>query len=218
MCIRFEILAQAVINTSELMILALVNKYKLLLKMPKAKATVNIENVVATATLNQKIDLNAVVKGYPGVEYRPEQFPGLVFRLKRPKTATLIFNSGKMVCTGAKSEKESRRAVMHVIKELKKSGIIIISKPELKIQNIVASASLGGMIDLEKATYDLGRTMYEPEQFPGLIYRMDDPKVVILLFASGKLVCTGAKREEDVYLAVNKLHQRLEEQKLIYYE
>jgi transcription initiation factor TFIID TATA-box-binding protein len=186
--------------------------------MPKVKATVNIENVVASATLNQKVDLNAVVKGYPGVEYRPEQFPGLVFRLKRPKTATLIFNSGKMVCTGAKSEKEARRAVMRVIKELKKSGIIIISKPELKIQNIVASASLGGMIDLERSTYELGRTMYEPEQFPGLIYRMDDPKVVILLFASGKLVCTGAKREEDVYLAVNKLHQRLEDQKLIYYE
>ena len=200
------------------MILALINKYKLLLKMPKAKATVNIENVVTTATLNQKIDLNAVVRGYPGVEYRPEQFPGLVFRLKRPKTATLIFNSGKMVCTGAKSEKESRRAVMHVIKELKKSGIIIIRKPELKTVNIVASGSLGGMIDLEKSAYDLGRTMYEPEQFPGLIYRMDDPKVVILLFASGKLVCTGAKREEDVYTAVNKLHQRLEDQKLISYE
>jgi len=186
--------------------------------LPKVKATVNIENVVASATLKQRVDLNAVVKGYPGVEYRPEQFPGLVFRLKRPKTATLIFNSGKMVCTGAKSEKEARRAVMRVIKELKKSGIIIISKPELKIQNIVASASLGGMIDLEKAAYSLGRTMYEPEQFPGLIYRMDDPKVVILLFASGKLVCTGAKREEDVYLAVNKLHQRLETEKLIYYE
>ena len=75
--------------------------------MQKVKATIRIENVVASATLNQKVDLNAVVKGYPGVEYRPEQFPGLVFRLKRPKTATLIFNSGKMVCTGAKSEKES---------------------------------------------------------------------------------------------------------------
>ena len=200
------------------MTLALINKCKRLLKMPKVTATVNIENVVASATLNQKIDLNAVVRGYPGVEYRPEQFPGLVFRLKRPKTATLIFNSGKMVCTGAKSEKESRRAVMHVVKELKKSGIIIIRKPELKTVNIVASGSLGGMIDLEKSAYDLGRTMYEPEQFPGLIYRMDDPKVVILLFASGKLVCTGAKREEDVYIAVNKLHQRLEDQKLIYYE
>ena len=186
--------------------------------MPKVRASVNIENVVASATLNQRVDLNAVVKGYPGVEYRPEQFPGLVFRLKRPKTATLIFNSGKMVCTGAKSEKEARRAVMKVIKELKKSGIIIISKPELKIQNIVASASLGGTIDLEKSAYDLGRTMYEPEQFPGLIYRMDEPKVVILLFASGKLVCTGAKREDDVYEAVNKLHQKLEDQELIYYE
>jgi transcription initiation factor TFIID TATA-box-binding protein len=186
--------------------------------LPKVKATVNIENVVASATLKQRVDLNAVVKGYPGVEYRPEQFPGLVFRLKRPKTATLIFNSGKMVCTGAKSEKEARRAVMRVIKELKKSGIIIISKPDLKIQNIVASASLGGMIDLEKAAYSLGRTMYEPEQFPGLIYRMDEPKVVILLFASGKLVCTGAKKEEDVYTAVNKLHVRLEDEKLIYYE
>lgn len=186
--------------------------------MARAKATINIENVVASATLKQRVDLNAVVKGYPGVEYRPEQFPGLVFRLKRPKTATLIFNSGKMVCTGAKSEKEARRAVMRVIKELKKSGIIIISKPELKIQNIVASASLGGIIDLEKAAYTLGKTMYEPEQFPGLIYRMAEPKVVILLFASGKLVCTGAKREQDVYDAVSKLHKELEEKELIFYE
>jgi transcription initiation factor TFIID TATA-box-binding protein len=186
--------------------------------MPKVKATISIENVVASATLNQKVDLNAVVKGYPGVEYRPEQFPGLVFRLKRPKTATLILNSGKMVCTGAKSEKEARRAVMKVIKELKKGGIIIISKPELKIQNIVASASLGGMIDLEKAAFKLEKTMYEPEQFPGLIYRMREPKVVILLFASGKLVCTGAKQEQDVYDAVQKLHVLLEEKKLIFYD
>ena len=162
--------------------------------MPKTKAIITIQNVVVTATLNQKIGLNAVVKGCPGVEYRPEQFPGLVFRLKRPKTATLIFNSGKMVCTGAKSEKEARHAVMTMIKELKKSGIIIISKPELKTQNIVASISLGGMIDLEQAVIKLAKTMYEPEQFPGLIYRMGEPKVVILIFASGKLVCTGAKK------------------------
>ncbi len=186
--------------------------------MPKSKPTINIENVVASATLNQKVDLNAVVKGYPGVEYRPEQFPGLVFRLKRPKTATLIFSSGKMVCTGAKSEKEAKRAVMKVVKELKKGGIIIISKPELKIQNIVASASLSGMIDLEKAAYTLGRSMYEPEQFPGLIYRMETPKVVILLFASGKLVCTGAKKEEDVYVAVDQLHVLLEDKVLIFYD
>ena len=192
--------------------------YKEELKIPEVVASIRIENVVASASLNQKFDLNAIVKGYPGVEYRPEQFPGLVFRLKKPKTATLIFNSGKMVCTGAKSEKESKRAVMKVVRELKKSGIIIVGKPEMKIQNIVASVDLVGLIDLERSAYSLGRTMYEPEQFPGLIYRMDVPKVVILLFASGKLVCTGAKYEEDVYEAVTKLHENLELEDLIYYE
>jgi transcription initiation factor TFIID TATA-box-binding protein len=186
--------------------------------MPKTKAIINIENVVASATLNQKVDLNAVVKGHPGVEYRPKQFPGLVFRLKKPKTAMLIFSTGKMVCTGAKSEKESRRAVMKVVKELKKGGIVIVNKPDMRVVNIVASARLGGKVDLEKAVLTLGKTMYEPEQFPGLIHRMDEPKVVILIFASGNLVCTGGKSEQDVHDAVHKLHRKLEEQQLIFYE
>jgi transcription initiation factor TFIID TATA-box-binding protein len=186
--------------------------------MPKTKAIINIQNVVATGTMNQKVDLNAVVKGYPGVEYRPEQFPGLVFRLKRPKTATLIFSSGKMVCTGARSGKESRRAIMQVVKELKKGGVIILRKPDVKVVNIVASAILGGKVDLEKTVVTIRKTMYEPEQFPGLIYRMDEPRVVILVFASGSLVVTGAKKEQDVYDAVHKLHKILEEQNLIFYE
>ena len=186
--------------------------------MPKTKAAIEIQNVVSTATLQQTVDLNAVVKNVPGVEYRPERFPGLVLRLRRPKTAMLIFHSGKMVCTGAKSERDSRRAVMTVIRELKRSGIIIIGKPVVTVVNIVASASLGGMIDLEQAAYILGRTMYEPEQFPGLIHRMDEPKVVILLFASGNLVCTGARKEQEVYAAVHKLHASLEKQNLILYE
>jgi transcription initiation factor TFIID TATA-box-binding protein len=186
--------------------------------MPKTEAIINIQNVVATGTMNQKVDLNAVVKSYPGVEYRPEQFPGLVFRLKRPKTATLIFSSGKMVCTGARSGKESHTAIMKVVKELKKGGIIILGKPDFKVVNIVASASLGGNVDLEKIVVALRHTMYEPEQFPGLIYRMDEPKVVILIFASGNLVITGAKKEKDVYDAVKRLHKNLEEQNLIFYE
>jgi transcription initiation factor TFIID TATA-box-binding protein len=186
--------------------------------MPNLKDSVRIENVVSSATLNQNIDLNAIVKGNPLVEYRPEKFPGLVFRLKRPKTAILIFSTGKMVCTGAKSEKESKKAVMKVARELKKGGIIIIGKPEIKVVNIVASANLLGRIELEDCAYSLGRTMYEPEQFPGLIYRMDEPKVVILIFASGKLVCTGATKEEHVYKAVAKLNKTLEEKELIYYE
>jgi len=187
--------------------------------MPKTEAIINIQNVVASADLHQKVDLNAVVKGHPDVEYRPDSFPGLVFRLKRPKTATLIFGTGKMICTGAKTGKESHKAIMKVVEELKKNGIIILdSKPDWKVVNIVASASLGGKIDLEKTVSTLRKTIYEPEQFPGLICRMDEPKVVILVFASGSLVVTGATKEQDVHDAVNKLHGILEEQNLIFYE
>jgi len=183
-----------------------------------AKRFISIENVVATATLRQNIDLNSIVRIFPGVEYRPEQFPGLVYHLRKPKTTALIFSSGKMVCTGAKSERQARKAVMKVVDELKRNGIVILSKPEIQIQNMVASVGLGGYIDLEKLTYSLKRTMYEPEQFPGLIYRMDDPKVVILVFSSGKLVCTGAKREGEVHRAVTSLQGTLEEKALISYE
>jgi transcription initiation factor TFIID TATA-box-binding protein len=181
------------------------------------EAYINIENVVATATLSQNIDLNSIVRIFPGVEYRPEQFPGLVYRLKKPKTTTLIFGSGKMVCTGAKSERLARKAVTKVVDELKRNGIVILRKPEIQVQNIVASCGLGGHIDLEKSTYSLKRTMYEPEQFPGLIYRMDDPKVVILVFSTGKLVCTGAKKEAEVHRAIAKLQETLEEKELITY-
>jgi transcription initiation factor TFIID TATA-box-binding protein len=180
--------------------------------------SISIENVVASASLDQKIDLLAIMKVFRNVEYRPKQFPGLVFRLKRPKTATLIFGSGKMVCTGAKSEKMAKRAVNKVVRELKNNGIIILGKPKIVIQNIVASANLHGKIDLETAADIMENVMYEPEQFPGLIYRMGEPKVVMLLFASGKLVCTGAKHEDMVKEAVEKLHVILKDYDLIYYE
>ncbi|MCJ7506232.1 TATA-box-binding protein [Candidatus Bathyarchaeota archaeon] len=186
--------------------------------MVKRKALTEIQNVVASATLGQDLDLSSIVRAFPGVEYRPEQFPGLVYRLKKPKTATLIFSSGKMVCTGAKSQRQARKAVLMVVDDLKRNGIVISGKPSIQIQNIVASVVLGGRIDLEKATYSLERTMYEPEQFPGLIYRMDEPKVVILIFSSGKLVCTGAKKEEEVDLAVTRLQETLEKKELIRYE
>jgi transcription initiation factor TFIID TATA-box-binding protein len=177
---------------------------------------VKIQNVVASATLDQKINLLDIIKVFRNVEYRPKQFPGLVFRLKRPKTATLIFSSGKMVCTGAKSEKQARSAVKNVVRELKANGIIILGKPKIVIQNMVASANLHGKIDLETMSDILENVMYEPEQFPGLIYRMTEPKVVLLVFASGKLVITGAKREEQVHEAVDKIRAILIDHELLY--
>ncbi len=182
------------------------------------KPSVRIENVVASVTMNQSIDLDAISGNVPGVEYNPEQFPGLVYRLSKPRTATLIFSSGKMVCTGAKSEKEVHNAVKKIIKNLKDRNIVIIGSPEILIQNIVASANLNAEVNLEKAAFLLENVMYEPEQFPGLIYRMAEPKVVLLIFSSGKMVCTGAKHEDEVKVAVDKIHLKLKELGVLYEE
>jgi len=184
----------------------------------RAKVSIRIENTVATAALKQHVDLNSITRILPDVEYRPEVFPGLVYRLKDPKTSTLIFSSGKMVCTGAKSEKLAKEAVMKVVDELRKKRIVTVEKPDIEIQNMVASGGLGGTIDLDKAAYSLKRSMYEPEQFPGLIYRMEEPKTVFLIFSSGKLVCVGAKMEEKIHRAVATIQRTLEEKGLIRYE
>jgi transcription initiation factor TFIID TATA-box-binding protein len=185
--------------------------------MAKRKPNIHLQNIVASAALNQRISLTKIVEKFPFAEYSPRVFPGLVFRLKKPKTATLIFETGKMVCTGAKSEKEAIQAVNKVTSELRKHGIPLANKPVVTIQNIVASAELNGEIDLENVVYKLKRVMYEPEQFPGAVFRMDVPKVVFLIFSAGKLVCVGAKKEGDVYEAVDKLQKTLEEQELIFY-
>ncbi len=188
--------------------------------MSKFEPMVKIVNVVASVTLQHKLDLEAIVKAFPSVEYRREQFPGAVFRLRKPKTVTLLFGTGKMVCVGAKSEKEAKKAVKKVINELKRGGILMTGKPDIAIENIVATADLGRTIDLvefcESEKRSGGRVIYEPEQFPAIIYRMNEPKAVILIFASGKLVCTGTKKEQEVYIAVNKLLRKLQEQGFVY--
>jgi transcription initiation factor TFIID TATA-box-binding protein len=185
--------------------------------LPKSKALISIENVVASASVDQRIDLNEITRSFSDIEYHPDQFPGLVFRLKFPKTATLIFSSGKMVCTGSKSSEQAVKAVNMVVQKLRQGKISIKNEPKVVVQNIVASASLGGKVHLEDAARQLPKSMYEPEQFPGLIHRMKEPKTVILLFASGKLVCTGGKTEVEVYTAINNLQSTLEEKGLISY-
>ncbi|EGP93543.1 MULTISPECIES: TATA-box-binding protein [Nitrosarchaeum] len=186
--------------------------------MPQSKPIISVVNVVASASVDQKIDLNDITKKFPDTEYNPDQFPGLVFRLQNPKTATLIFRTGKMVCTGGKSEEMAIKAVNTVVQKLRKGGIKVKKDAEITVQNIVASINLGGKVHLEKAARTLPRSMYEPEQFPGLIHRMLDPKTVILIFSSGKLVCTGAKNESDVFRSVHNLHALLEEKNLMIYD
>jgi len=186
--------------------------------MPLTRPIIEIVNVVASASIDQRLDLYDIQEKFPDTEYHPEQFPGLVFRLKTPKTSTLLFSTGKMVCTGSKSSELAVRAVNTVVEKLRKGGIKIKKDAAVTVQNIVSSINLGGRVHLELAARTLPRSMYEPEQFPGVIHRMVDPKTVILIFASRKLVCTGAKTEKDVYRSVNNLHSLLEEKDLMIYD
>ncbi len=186
--------------------------------MPLTKPIIEIVNVVASASIDQRLDLYDIQKKFPAVEYHPEQFPGAVFRLKNPKTSTLLFSTGKMVCTGSKSSDLAVKAVNAVVEKLRKGGIKIKKDAVVTVQNIVSSINLGGRVHLELAARTLPRSMYEPEQFPGVIHRILDPKTVILIFASGKLVCTGAKTEKDVYRSVNNLHNMLEDKDLMIYD
>ena len=186
--------------------------------MAVTRPIIEIVNVVASASIEEKLDLVKIQKKILDSEYNPELFPGLVFRLQTPKTATLLFRTGKMVCTGSKSEEMARKAVKLVVQRLRKIGIKIKKDAVVTVQNIVSSINLGGKIDLEKTARSLPRSMYEPEQFPGVIHRMVDPKTVILLFSSGKLVCVGAKTEKDVHRSVNNIHNQLEELDLMIYD
>lgn len=172
---------------------------------------VKIENIVATVTLNNELDLNLIETKIRDVDYNPDQFPGLVYRLENPRVTVLIFKSGKMVITGAKSIQQLVYVVKKLLKTFKDQGIEITGKPQIQIQNIVASVNMKVSIDLETAAMEFENSLYEPEQFPGLIYRMDDPKVVMLIFSSGKMVITGAKREDEVYEAIRRVAERLKE-------
>ncbi len=171
-----------------------------------------IENVVATVVvkITEKIDLNQIARKLSDVEYNPERFPGLVMRIVKPKATILIFSTGKMVVTGMRQASEAPNVVEKVVKNIRKAGIKV-SNPEITIQNIVASGDLHTNIDLNMATIVMEHAMYEPEVFPGLIYRMQDPKTVFLIFSTGRIVCTGAKNKEIVREAVLKLNRQVRE-------
>ncbi len=168
---------------------------------------VRIENVVASASLGAELDLQKIANALEEADYAPDRFPGLIYRLKEPGTAVLLFHSGKLVCTGGKSWRQIDRSVRIVSELVRKAGEKVPAHPKIQIQNIVATSDLGAELDLNAIAIALGldRVEYEPEQFPGLVCRLEDPRVVVLLFGSGKLVCTGARRPVDIERAVGKI-------------
>jgi len=173
--------------------------------------TIEIQNVVASTAVGQELDLDTLSNDFTGVSYDPENFPGLVYRLQEPKAAALVFRSGKIVCTGASSTEDVQKALDVVFEKLHNLGIEAKSNPQITIQNIVSSADLGHLLNLNAIAIGLGleHVEYEPEQFPGLVYRMDEPTVVVLFFGSGKLVVTGGKVLDDAIQAVEKVHNQL---------
>jgi transcription initiation factor TFIID TATA-box-binding protein len=172
---------------------------------------IKIQNIVASTTFAEKLDLDVIAQSLEDAEYEPEQFPGLVYRLNEPKTATLLFRSGKANCTGAKNIEDVKKTVRIIAEKLEKIGVKVYKNPEMVIQNIVATSDLEGELNLSEVAMVLGleNVEYEPEQFPGLVYRLKEPKVVMLLFGSGKIVCAGARQTEEVVQAVNKLSKEL---------
>ena len=162
----------------------------------------------------EQLDLKKVRKYLKGGEFSPKRFPGLIYHPRQPKSAVLLFRSGKLVCTGTRIVEDTKKVVTCIVKTLRKykSGVLgVVAKPEIQVQNIVASADLGTKLDLVQIaiTFGIERVEYEPEQFPGLVYRLKNPKVVMLLFTSGKIVITGGTNISDIKLSVEKLKNEL---------
>lgn len=175
------------------------------------RKTIDLQNVVASTGIKQELDLERVAMDLPGADYDPENFPGIVYRTEEPRAATLLFRSGKMVATGASSVEDVHATLNGVFEDLRNLGIKIGDDSKITVQNMVASADLGQRLNLNASAIGLGleNTEYEPEQFPGLVYRVDEPSVVVLLFGSGKMVITGATVSEEVEYAVEVVESEL---------
>ncbi|OMO98960.1 TATA-box binding protein [Corchorus olitorius] len=170
-----------------------------------------LRNIVSTVNLDCKLDLKQIALQARNAEYNPKRFAAVIMRIREPKTTALIFASGKMVCTGAKSEQQSKLAARKYARIIQKLGFPAKFK-DFKIQNIVGSCDVKFPIRLEGLAYSHGAfSSYEPELFPGLIYRMKQPKIVLLIFVSGKIVITGAKVRDETYTAFENIYPVLTE-------
>ncbi len=169
------------------------------------KKEISVVNIVVSTSLEKDIPLEKMAATLSNTEYNPEQFPGLVLRIKEPKTSALIFSSGKVVCTGAKTMEEVEESINSIIKSLRKLNIVVTIKPSIKVQNIVASGNVGMDLNLNMLGVKLPNTEYEPEQFPGLVHKLKGTNATFLLFSNGKVVCTGTKSEQEVQDVLNRL-------------
>lgn len=173
---------------------------------------IQIHNIVTTIDFKDRMNLEEIAsKSAERVSYDPEVFPGLVYRMANPKITFLIFSSGKITCTGAKSMGDVNKAAIQFQKILKDMEIEL-EDPEIRIQNIVASLELGRQIKFDRLLR-MDNIEYDPEQFPGLVHKTNG--VAFLIFASGKIVCVGTISEEKLEKSLNYIVRKLEKIKAI---
>jgi transcription initiation factor TFIID TATA-box-binding protein len=177
------------------------------------KATVKIVNIVCSTSLEKDVHLVKLAETLPNTEYNPEQFPGLVMRIREPKTSALIFSSGKIVSTGARSMAKVRESINQIIKAVAKIGVKVTIKPKITVQNMVGSGDIHIDLNLNELALNLENAEYEPEQFPGLVYKLPGTRATFLLFSNGKIVCTGTKSETRLKEAVILLVKNLKKLK-----
>jgi transcription initiation factor TFIID TATA-box-binding protein len=170
-----------------------------------------IENIVAYAQLADSLDLEALAKGTPDAEYEPEKFPALVLRYPDPPRSILLFRSGKAVCTGVKDPAKLAGEFGALGKRLRELGAKVGKDVEVSIQNIVATTQLGKDINLNAVALSLGldRVEYNPDKFPGLVFHLDNPQLVTILFGSGKIVCSGGRTVEAVQDGMAQVEREL---------
>ena len=168
-----------------------------------------IQNIVSTINLDCKLDLKIIAMRAPNTEYNPKRFVAVIMRIRKPRTTALLFNSGKMVCTGAKDEDKSRIAARKFARIIQKLGFSV-KFTNFKIQNMVGSSNVHFKIALKNLyNENILSAHYEPELFPGLLYHIKKPKIIVLVFSSGKIVITGAKQREAVYSGFDYIFAKL---------
>ncbi|NPA38327.1 MAG: TATA-box-binding protein [Candidatus Nanohaloarchaeota archaeon] len=172
---------------------------------------IKVTNIVIEINFGGKIPLDRIANMLPSAEYEPESFPGLVYRMTDPKATALVFTSGRAILSGINDIEKAKKAVKRMLEDFGSIGIKFEKEPEIKIVNLVASADLGVHLDLNTLVYELENCEYEPEQFPGLVYRMDDPPVVVLIFNTGRVNITGSRDISVVARAAENLRKKVEE-------
>jgi transcription initiation factor TFIID TATA-box-binding protein len=187
------------------------------MKIKNSNKHMDTSNIVGLVKIADELDLKKLYIELENTSYEPEQFSGLIYRTENPDGTVTLFTSGKLLCTGTSNTKILKKIISNLVNKLKFLDIPVYDNYKVQIKNMVFTKNLKRTINLAKVALSFGleNVNYEPEDFPGLIYKTTEPKATFLLFESGKIICTGAESNTDAELAYEKLERKLKHNKII---